>query len=99
MQTTGNLVGPFIEFTSGVEHGQYDLQGRFALFLMNIYRDTSAIVDHCDGIVRIDDYVNVLAKASQCLVDGVINHLINQMMETLFAGVAYVHGWSFPYRL
>ena len=44
---------------------------------MNIYGNASAIVNHCDGIVGIDEYVNVLAKACQCLVDGVVNHLIN----------------------
>ena len=61
VQTTRHLVCALVEFTTSVEYGQYNLKSRFSLFLMNVDRNTTAIVRHCDRVVRIDHDVDVLA--------------------------------------
>ena len=43
-------------------------------------------------IVRVDEDVDVGAKASQGLVDGVVDHFVNQVVQSRDTGGADVHG-------
>ena len=51
METTGNLVALGIEFTAGMQFGHDDLRGRYAFFLVEVHRNSTAIVDHRNGII------------------------------------------------
>ena len=92
MQTARHLVGAFVELTSGMEHSQNHLKGALMLLLVHIHGDTAAIVDHGDGVVFVDGHFDVGTEACQGLVDRVVDHLINQMVQTLYTYISDVHG-------
>ena len=61
--------------------------------------NTAAVVLHSDGIILVDGYFDILAKASHCLVDGVIDGFVDQVMKTLLTDVANVHGGTLTHGL
>ena len=99
VQTTRHLIGALVELTSGVEHGHDDLKGRLMHLLMLVDGNTAAVVLHGDGIILVDGYFDILAKASHCLVDGVIDGFVDQVMKTLLTDVANVHGGTLTHGL
>ena len=97
MQTAGNLVGTFVELTTGVQYGHYNLQSALSLFLVHVHGDTATIVLHGYAIVFVNRYLDVCTISGQCLVDGVVHSLVNEVVQTLLADVADVHGGALAY--
>ena len=95
VQSTRHFIGALVKLTSGMEYSQHDLQCRFTFLLVVIDRNASPIIRHADRIILTDHDIDILAEAGQCFVDGVVYHLVNQMVESLLARVADVHGWAF----
>ena len=99
VQTAGHLVAVLAELAAGVEDRQHDLQ-RTALFLLvQAGRDTAAVIGNRNRIVGIDGDDDVVAIAGQRLVDRVVHHLIDQMVQTAGADVADIHGGALAHRL
>ena len=99
VQTAGHLVAVLAEFTAGVQHRQHDFK-RTALFLLvHAGRDAAAVVRNRDGIVGVDDHDDIVAIAGQGFVDGVVHHLIDQVMQTARTDVADIHGRAFAHCL
>ena len=99
VQTTRHLVAALVELTTGVEYGHNDLQCRFLLLLVHAGRNTATVIAYGDRVVLANGYVNRIAVASQRLVDRVVDHLINQVVQTLLANVTDVHGRTFTHCL
>ncbi len=55
MQAAGNLVGILVELTARMQLGHDDLRGRDTLFLVDIDRNTAAIVGDLAGAVGIQE--------------------------------------------
>ena len=92
METTGDLVAATVaELAAGVKHRQHDLGGRATLLLHRVDGDTAAVVGDRDAVVGVDDDLDVVGLARQRLVDGVVDHLVDQVMEPAGAGGADVH--------
>ena len=91
VQTAGNLISAAAEFTTGMKDGKYHLQGRHAFLLIDIDRDTTAIIHNGNGVIGMDFYSDFVAEASQSFVNGVIYDFINQMMQTSGTGGADIH--------
>ena len=98
VQTSRDLVAALVELTAGVEHRQHHFERRFALLLVVVGRNTAAVVPDGDGVVLVDRHVDVGAVARQRLVDRVVHDLVNQVVETLLADVADVHGGTLAHR-
>ena len=98
VQTSRDLVAALVELTAGVEHRQHHFERRFALLLVVVGRNASAVVPDGDGVVLVDRHVDVGAVARQRLVDRVVHDLVNQVVETLLADVADVHGGTLAHR-
>ena len=77
METAGKLVGPLAEFTTGVQVGQNELNGRDTEFRVHVYRYTSTVVLHRDGTIRVDRDRDDVTEAGEVFVDRVIEHLEN----------------------
>ena len=92
VQTARDLVAALVELTAGVEHGKHDFERRFALLFVEVGGNASAVVFDADGVIFVDRYVDVGAVTGQSLVDGVVYHLVDQVVEALLADVADVHG-------
>ncbi len=77
MQTAGNLICAFVEFTAGVEYGQHNFKRALVLFLVHVDRNTAAIVHNRDRIVLVDGHVDMGGISSKGFVNGVVNNFIN----------------------
>ncbi len=61
--------------------------------------DAAAVVDHRDRVVDVDGDVDLAAVAGQRLVDGVVDHLVDEVVQPGLAGGADVHGGADAHRL
>ena len=91
MQTAGNLVVRAVELAAGVQNRKNDLDRRLALGRMHIDGDAAAVVADGERTVFVDDDVDHRTVPCQSLVDGVVHHLVDQMVVSPFAGVADIH--------
>ena len=91
VEAAGNLVGAFVELTAGVEHCQHHFQGALVFLLVHVDGDAAAVVDDGYGVILVDGYLDMGAEAGKGLVDRVVDHLVNQVVETFGADVADIH--------
>jgi hypothetical protein len=82
METAGDLVGVLVELAARVQLGHDDLGRRAPLFLVQIDRNAAAVVLDGHRIVGVDDDVDDRAVARLGLVDGVVDHLEDHVMQT-----------------
>ena len=92
VQAAADLVRTFVELSAGMQHRHDHLQGADALLLMNIHGNTTAVVLDGDGIVFVDRHFDVCAEAGERLVDRVVNGFIDEVVQSLLADVADIHG-------
>ncbi len=99
VQAAGHLVAAAAELAAGVQDGEHDLDGRLALALDDVDRDAATVVDDAHAAVgeqRDDDLAGV---AGQRLVDGVVDDLVDQVVQTALAGGADVHAGALADRV
>jgi hypothetical protein len=92
VQTARYFVAVVIEFASGVKHGHNHFQRRLLLCGMHVDRDTAPVILDSAGAVGIDGDFDVIAETRHSLVDRVIYHLVNQMVQSACADIADIHG-------
>ena len=92
METTGNLVGVLVELATSVQHGHDNLKSRTLLLLMHVHRNASSVIDHLDGVSWEDIDLDIVAIAGKGLIDTVIDHFADEVVQTLHAGIANIHG-------
>jgi hypothetical protein len=97
VEAAGHLVAAAVaELAAGVEDGQHDLRRGALLLLHRVDRDTSPVVGDRDGVVRVDDDLDLVGLAGEGLVHGVVDHLVDQVVESTGAGRADVHARPLP---
>ena len=99
VKTARDLVSALAELSAGVEDRHYYLERGLVHLGMLVYRHASAVVRYVYGIVFSYYNVYVLAVAGQSLVHGVVDYLIDKVVQTPAAGGPYVHSGPFPYRI
>src|SRR5574344_465462 len=99
VQTSGHLVAVLVELTTGVTDCHHDLKGGTVLLWMHSGRDSTSVIRHPYRVVRNDGDTDFGAVTGRRLVNTVVNHLIDKMMESPLPDVADVHRRSFPHRL
>ncbi len=100
VQAAGDLVAAAVaELAAGVEHGEDDLGGGLLLLGHRVDGDAAAVVRDRDGVVRVDDDLDLVGLAGEGLVDGVVDDLVDQVMEAAGAGRADVHARALADRL
>ena len=99
VQSAGNLVAVVVKFAARVQRGQRHLHGRFVLGGMHVHGDAAPVVGHADRAVRVHADHHMVAIAGERLVDAVVNHLVNTVVQTPGGGVADIHGRAQPDRL
>ena len=89
VQAAGDRVGLLVELAAGVQLGQHDLDGRDLLLLVDLHGDAAAVVGDLDPAVGEDrDGDARAALAGEVLVDGVVDHLPDEVVQ------ARGHRWS-----
>ena len=91
VQAAGDLVSAAAELAAGVQHGVHDLQRGLARLALDVHGDAAAVVRHADHVPRLDGDLDVVAVAGEGLVDGVIDDLVHQVVQSAGAGGADVH--------
>ena len=81
MQASGGLVVLPLELAARVEAGQHHLEGRLALGLVHVHGDAAAVVGDLDDVAGLDDHRDGVAVAAHGLVDGVVHHLVDQVVK------------------
>jgi hypothetical protein len=82
-----------------VEHGEHDLDRRLALRLDDVDRDAAAVVDAAEPAVREQGDLDRRAVAGQGLVDRVVDHLVDEVVQAALAGGPDVHARALADRL
>ena len=87
------------ELAAGVQHGEDDLDGRLALGLHDPDRDAAAVVHDLHSAVGAQRHDDAVAVARQGLVDGVVDHLVHQVVQPARAGGPDVHAGTLAHGL
>ena len=99
MQSAGHLVAAVAELAAGVQHGQGQRDGRNLLLGVLLTGIPRPLSDHPDATAGQDPYVDGVAVAGQSLVDGVVDHLVDQVVQAALAGGSDVHPRALPNRV
>ena len=91
VQAAGIFVRPLAEFAARVQVGQHQFDGRDAELRVHVHGDAAAVVADGAGAIDVDGHVDLRARTGQMLVDGVIQHLENAVVQTPFVRRPDVH--------
>lgn len=91
VQTAGDGVAAAAELAARVQDGQDDLDGRLSLGRDDADRDAAAVVDHAHPAVGEDGDVDGVRVPGQGLVDGVVDDLVHEVVQTALTGRPDVH--------
>ncbi len=92
MEPAGDLVGVFVELAAGVQRGHHHFERRAVLGGMHPDGDAASVVGHLHRPILVDDGLDPVAIARHRLVDGVVDDLVDEMVQAAHAHVADVHG-------
>ena len=92
MQSARDLVAAAVaELAAGVQDGQHDLGGRALLLLVHVDGNAAAVVGDGDAVVGVQADLDGVAVTRQRLVDGVVDDLVDEVVQAALAGGADVH--------
>ena len=69
------------------------------LLLVHVHGNAAPVVLHGHAVILVDADVNPVAETRQSLVDGVVHHLIHQMVQAAEIHVADIHGRTHAHSL
>ena len=99
VKAPGHLVARLAELASGMQHGEHHFQSGTMLLLVHARGDASAVVPDLYRIVLENLHVDAVAEACHGFVDAVVDHLVDEMVETSFRNVSDIHGRALAHRL
>src|SRR5205814_4906042 len=99
MQARRDLVAAAAELASGVEARHHKLEGGKTLLLVDVDWDTAAVVVHLHAAVGEKRDHDASGVAGQRLVDGVVDHLVDQVVQASGARRTDVHARTPPHML
>ena len=97
MQAARHLIAGIVpaKFTARVQDRKNDRHGRNAHLRLNVNRDAASVVRNANAVSLLNGHLNVITEAGQRLINGVINDLVDQMMQTARARGADIHTRTF----
>jgi hypothetical protein len=79
-----------------VEHRERDLDAGLLVLLVDVGRDAAAVVHHAAAAVGQERHVDAVGVARHGLVDGVVDDLPDEVVETVQTGRSDVHARALP---
>jgi len=98
VKPAGHLVGVAVEFSAGVQFGHDDFKRRLVFLFVHPDGYAAAVIGHGDTVVGVNHDVDEVANPGHGLVDTVVHHLINQVVQPRDIDVADIHGRPKPHR-
>src|SRR6266849_6793308 len=77
----GNLVSVGVELAAGVKLGHHYFRSGLLFLLHHVDGNAAAVVDYCDGMVKMNSYFDSVAVSRQGLVNGVVDDFVDQVMQ------------------
>ena len=99
VQTAGNLVGLAAELGPGVQRGHHRFQRRDLGLRMDVNGDAASVVGDRDVVALVDRGLDGIAETGHRLVDAVVDHLVDQVVQAALVGGADVHAGAAADRL
>ena len=99
VQAARHLVVRAVELAARVQDREHHLDRGTVLRGMHVHRDAAPVVRHGERAVRVDLHVHERAVARERLVDGVVHHLVHQVVVPALPRVADVHGGALAHGL
>ena len=99
VQAAGHGVGLAVELAARVQRGQHHLDRRPLLHRVPVDRDAAAVVLDPDPAVGQQRHPDRVADPGQRLVDGVVDHLLDEVVQAALPGRADVHARPLAYGL
>jgi hypothetical protein len=99
VQAAGDLVPVAAELPARVQLRQDDRHRRLPLVLHHVDRDAGAVVGHGHRVVGVEGHLDQVRSPCERLVDRVVDHLEDEVMEPASARRADVHARAQPDRL
>ena len=99
VQPAGDLVALAAELPARVELREDYGHGRQSLLRHDVDRDARSVVSDGDGVVRMEDHLDVIRTAREGLVDRVVDDLEDEVMEPSGPCRTDVHAGSQTNRL
>ncbi len=100
VQTARHLVRILVELPAGVQLGHDDLGGGNAFLGVDGGRDAPPVVGHGDRAVLVQGDRHQVGVAGQSLVDGVVHHLIDHVVQArAVVRVADIHAGALAHRV
>ena len=94
MQTAGNGIAASAELSASVQNSQDHLDGGLALCGVHRHRHSTPVIDDSHASIGEDRHLNMRAVSGHCLVDGVVDDFLNEVVETAFRGRTDIHARS-----
>ena len=91
VEAAGHLVAVAAEFAAAAQLGERDLDAAQLELGVDVGGDAAAVVDHAAAAVGQEGDVDPVAVAGHGLVDRVVDHLPDEVVETGDAGATDVH--------
>src|SRR5690348_11765606 len=98
MQTTTDLVATAAEFAASMQDSHDDFQCRETRTLMVLRdRNSASIVRDCDRAIGVNDDGNFIGIACHHFVDAIIDHLLDEVVQTALVGRPDIHTRPYTY--
>ena len=91
MEPAGHGITAAAKLSTGVEGGEYNLDGGHFLDRVLIDRNTTTVIGDADPTVGQDHHINQIAVAGKRLIHRVIDDFIDQVVKTAGAGGPDIH--------
>ena len=101
VETAGGLVRTLLKLAAELEHRHHAFErGDLAIHLlgelrMPVCRNATAVVLDGHTAIDVDHDIHMLGKARHAFVDRIVDHLVDEMMETAGGVVTDVHAEAF----
>ena len=82
-----------------MQHSQHSFKSTLTSARVNIRGDATTVIGDASGSILGEDNLNLGAVARQGFIHRVVDHLINEVMESSRPGGADIHTRSFSNRL
>ena len=99
VQPARHLIGGVIELASCMQHGHNDLGSGNFLCRVHVNRYAAAIVGDRYAVIKMNDHIYSVAVSCHGLIDAVVDHLIDQMVQACRIRAADIHGGPFTHCL
>ena len=97
MQSSTRLVRIVVKFSSCVQCRKYNAGSRYSL-CMHADRNTTSVIFHRTGAICLKGHPYFITGTCQMLIHGIVDNLINQVVESFGRCTSDIHSRTFPDR-